>query len=414
MRNNKFLKTRAIWGELLLLIMLLTLCGCSPSAKSEKEIIADLQQNPAFISETVTINDCEIIKRQTDKDNKYDLIYLTVYVNEDELKCALSYIMQYTLYNDGWILEYVDQYDNGSWSIEGLPIEKLSSDITVSDNYFSKFGLAVTSCQILNEGYTYDNGCYGKWFDVSISAKNSMFQYDAEYRATYQISGQGWLNQYVSIETSAYAPLCAPPIEMPDAIMDTLEYDTYTVLCVINDFPNHKATVFCNASNNYDLGDERFTIIIPLTFSLGESPGWTYDTHQIEESFVTVDWNIVGIWTAAGSKDDFGSWDVWLSIDRVEDTEDTRKYTATVSCDANFFWAPFSGLVGSNHVQCKTEGASEARITWNEPGIYELDIYEGPIGAASTFTIQMAKDGDESHGISWKYPFGTALTRELS
>lgn len=153
MRNNQYLRLKDIWGGLLLFIISISLCGCSQSAKSEREIIADLQQNPAFISETVKIRDYEIIKRQTRRNNYSDLVYLTVYVNEDKFKCTFSYIMEYTLYNDGWILENVTQYLDGPWSIDGLSSDQLSSDVTDNDFYFDDYILEIEDSEILNEGW---------------------------------------------------------------------------------------------------------------------------------------------------------------------------------------------------------------------------------------------------------------------
>lgn len=74
-------------------VLLFVLSGCSPSAKNEGEIMEDLQSDPAFISQSVQIDSCEIIKRQTDVKNKSDVVYVTAYVDKDELKCALSYVM---------------------------------------------------------------------------------------------------------------------------------------------------------------------------------------------------------------------------------------------------------------------------------------------------------------------------------
>lgn len=75
MRNNQYLRLKDIWGGLFLFIMLISLCGCSPSAKKDKEIVADLQErlfSPDDVN--VRVTDYEIIKRQTDTNSKTDII----------------------------------------------------------------------------------------------------------------------------------------------------------------------------------------------------------------------------------------------------------------------------------------------------------------------------------------------------
>lgn len=112
---------KCLW-LLVLLIFLIALAGCSPSAKSEKEIVDDLQENSAFFSTggELTITGYDVTKRRTDADNFADIVYLDIYAENDDIDCILSYIMHYELYNDGWILESVERDYEGQWSIVPL------------------------------------------------------------------------------------------------------------------------------------------------------------------------------------------------------------------------------------------------------------------------------------------------------
>lgn len=404
MRNNQCFKNGVIWGGLFLLIMLLSLCGCSPSAKSEREIIADLQQNPAFISETIKIDDCEIIKRQTDKDSKSDIVYITVYVNEEDLTCELSYVMEYVLYNEGWILENVSRYDDGPWSIEGLPIERISADVTDYDFYFNDYILEVTDCEILNEGYNYDGEEYEKWFVVAITASNPIFNYRATYEAMYKIAGDGWSYQYAIPNFSGYSPAYSPDISATDDIMESLElgsgasatcYDSYEYLETETDWENCAETRYYTAKKDWWFGTETYLVSIPLKFSLengNDSSRWTYSSNDIESSLQSVDWNIEGTWEASGYGEQVilwtqDSWDVELNIVYIIPTNKPNEFYAYVNSNS-----VFNGIF--TDYSCVSDGFTSATIRQNEPGQYQLDLDGFKNG---TFWIQQ-----KSFGISWE------------
>lgn len=404
MQNNQYLRRKDIWEGLLLFIMLISLCGCSPSAKNEREIVADLQKNPAFISETVEIDSCEIIKRQTNNDSKSDLVYLTVYVNEDELTCVLSFFMEYTLYNDGWILENVSRYDDGPWSIEGLPINRISSDVINSDFYFNDYALEITDCEILNDGDIYIGEEYEKWFEVALTASCSIFDYRATYEVGYQITGDGWRCQYVIPNFSNYSPTYSPDINATNTIMDTLElgsgtsavtYDSYEYIRTETDWGNCAETRYYEATKNWWFGKETYLVSIPLKFSLenGEdSTRWTYNRNSIMSSLQSVDWNIEGIWEASGVGEQVilwtqDSWDVNLNIRYIIPTDNPNEFYACVSSDSIF-----KGIF--NGYSCVSDGYTSATISQSEPGNYKLTIEGMEDG---TYFIEQS-----SSGVMWR------------
>lgn len=108
---------------MLLLLLILMMSGCTPSAKSEKEIVEDLQESNYFF-QGVTITDYEIIKRQTNKEDKTDIVYIHVDAGNENLSCSISYQMVYTLYNEGWILDEVYEYEPGIWEV--IPLTGVS------------------------------------------------------------------------------------------------------------------------------------------------------------------------------------------------------------------------------------------------------------------------------------------------
>lgn len=107
---------------LLLLGFLLLMSGCTKSSsKSEKELLADLQENSFFLcNQEIMITDYSIIKRQTDVQGKTDIVYINVRAEDGFISWDCSYVMTYGLYNEGWILDDIAAYDESNWKVQPL------------------------------------------------------------------------------------------------------------------------------------------------------------------------------------------------------------------------------------------------------------------------------------------------------
>lgn len=86
------------------LCFLLTACG--NSAKSEKEVAFELSEiDSYFISYGLELESYSVEKRQTNKDDKNDFIWITIAGSNDLFDYSADYEVTYVLYNDGWRLE---------------------------------------------------------------------------------------------------------------------------------------------------------------------------------------------------------------------------------------------------------------------------------------------------------------------
>lgn len=104
-----------------LTLTFILLSGCTESAKSEEDIVDDLQHNSTFSSNMdIPITEYNIIKRQTDVEEKSDVVYINVEAENDRIWLDRSYIMTYGLYNEGWILDNVTSYNEVDWKIRPL------------------------------------------------------------------------------------------------------------------------------------------------------------------------------------------------------------------------------------------------------------------------------------------------------
>ncbi|MCD7789925.1 MAG: hypothetical protein LUH55_05115 [Bacteroides thetaiotaomicron] len=98
----------------------LLLSGCGSTVASEKQIRTDLEDNDVFYKYThslqLQISSISISKRQTDKSNKTDTIWIEVDAESDAVSSVMYYTMTYGLYNDGWLLDTVEVDKTDEWS----------------------------------------------------------------------------------------------------------------------------------------------------------------------------------------------------------------------------------------------------------------------------------------------------------
>lgn len=406
---NHFTKYKCFLAMAIILTSLLLLTSCSESTKSEKDIIADLQASDGFISTTAEINGYEIIKRQTDKPNKSDIIYITVEASNPEITCELSYIMQYVLYNEGWILEDVSRYYDGPWRIDGLPNEQVMSDIREYDafvsEYETQYGNLSTETVIVT-GEQYD-GTFGKSVNVAYDASDVLIDYHAEYVMEYRFYEDTW--QYISMTktTSRYEPNFSPNVESTNNIMDTLHYNSYSYLRTEKDWENCTETVYYTAKITFFLGTEIYEIAIPLHFSVEDenTSMWTYRSSEIVERYQsTTDWRIKGVWSASGGKDfSQDEYDIHLEIGEIAATEDPKIFT--VSALSNSIYREIA-FIETGRYCCITDSYVNSTMTWVKPGTYKLEVEGIATGdnkeqTKGTFTIFLGDISHHTYGITW-------------
>lgn len=110
------MKKKRIFYVLIIITFLLS--GCGKKVKSENDIQKDIQTSSQFYNnQTVIIDNLNIEKRQTDKKEKRDIVYVEVKASNEEIDCNFSYILTYNLYNEGWILDDLKINSKGEWTI---------------------------------------------------------------------------------------------------------------------------------------------------------------------------------------------------------------------------------------------------------------------------------------------------------
>lgn len=98
------------------------------AARTPDEIIEDVSDHPDFVNSCpvsgFTITGIDIVKRQTDAEHKTDKIFATFNVaNESEgVRGYMDFIVDYGLYNEGWILDNCEvNYDGTNDGLKFFP-----------------------------------------------------------------------------------------------------------------------------------------------------------------------------------------------------------------------------------------------------------------------------------------------------
>lgn len=98
---------------MIIMVMIITaLCvGCGNGVKTEKELLIDLTAASSFyMAEGSEVSELSIIKRLTDQDNKTDKVYVSITIDHEAATATQAYIMNYTCYNEGWLLDNIEGY----------------------------------------------------------------------------------------------------------------------------------------------------------------------------------------------------------------------------------------------------------------------------------------------------------------
>lgn len=122
--------------------MCLLLAGCAEKTADEAQLRADLYNSDAFSKyandRNMEITDFEIVKRQTDEAQKVDAVWIRANAASEEVEAEMYYVMTYNLYNDGWLLESVEDDEIDSWCF--APLQGVSDDVIANDlQYFSNY-----------------------------------------------------------------------------------------------------------------------------------------------------------------------------------------------------------------------------------------------------------------------------------
>ncbi|MCR5664311.1 MAG: hypothetical protein K6G17_05435 [Oscillospiraceae bacterium] len=124
---------------LCLVLVCLLMQGCGQGHESdggrkthglrEKKIQADIEETDDWKRFNVKTKDFNVIKRQTNIDDKEDVVYLCIEGENDRYIVKQYYIATYNLYNEGWILDSLDELYNDKYQSFVQPTKRVSQEM---------------------------------------------------------------------------------------------------------------------------------------------------------------------------------------------------------------------------------------------------------------------------------------------
>lgn len=112
-------------------LFLLCFSGCSNLSKgaTDQQIKQAIEMESELTKLNCKIDEMEITKRQTDKDQKYDLAWVNISASSELGSMTASYEVYSVLYNDGWIVEDVDGDNFQFYANEPVSVDMLGEDM---------------------------------------------------------------------------------------------------------------------------------------------------------------------------------------------------------------------------------------------------------------------------------------------
>ena len=136
-RKEEVTMTKKSLPKLIIIsFIIFTLTGCKSGNQpvNERQLLADINASSTYLTATKQVNfmSIEVEKRITDEDDRLDQVFVFVSGESDDLRCSVAYELRYTLYNEGWMLESVNDRNYELWDVKpkkGVPEEILTEAI---------------------------------------------------------------------------------------------------------------------------------------------------------------------------------------------------------------------------------------------------------------------------------------------
>lgn len=114
-KEIKIMKKMIMISLVCAFLVVLTSCGIK---NNEPDLVADLSKQDLHLQEKLNVKSVEIVKRNTDKENKKDEIYVKAIADGFGVECDLQYKLVYNYYTDGgWVLDECTPEKTSEWRV---------------------------------------------------------------------------------------------------------------------------------------------------------------------------------------------------------------------------------------------------------------------------------------------------------
>lgn len=144
------------------MILLIAMCcflsfqGCSP-AKNEEKLLEDLTaSNDLVLPHGAKVTELSVQKRITKKDKEFDTFFVQISIDGPEALQTRTYIMNYTLNNEGWMLDSLVPNEEGkAWYTQA---KKAPTEAIVLDQLIAFSNASIQEYYDFTYGNLFSNG----------------------------------------------------------------------------------------------------------------------------------------------------------------------------------------------------------------------------------------------------------------
>lgn len=217
-------KLCSFFALFLFLVFILVGCRTGPQVKGEQAIKTDLISGNHLgksFPGGIDITSLKIIKRQTNQDAMSDTVYVEIDATSSYYQVTASYVIRYSLYDIGWLLDDVNPWYGGVWSsipTAGIPAETIQQNLLPTSSLYYTDNWPVNLLEVESQ-------------DVDLSAGTSTVYYKYVIPGNY---GAYFVNDKMTFafntSTFQYCPVSLDSVHQENAKFvphDTIIGDTF-------------------------------------------------------------------------------------------------------------------------------------------------------------------------------------------
>lgn len=224
-KNKKYMTiAAAVIIAVILIIVIISSLGSG--GVSKKQICNDISFYAGFDDYDLDIVEYDEEKRDTNKESKYDQIWVNVVAENDDIRFIGSYMIMYKLYNDGWTYEYVEAISSDYSALKELDEERIKEDLLSEYNDL----VTVYRLEDINIDMTLPLDTTAlKTIDLRCicTAKNDEMTVEAVINVTYELKMEfefcGWQLTECEMSNYSYVATTEPSSELLSKITSKWE-----------------------------------------------------------------------------------------------------------------------------------------------------------------------------------------------
>lgn len=295
MQNSNYLKHFLFISLIITTILLLS--ACSAETATENEIQNEISIFENFTESNMSINSYSETKRQTDTKNKSDIIWVSIIAQNENAEYRASYILEYTQYNSGWILDNIVREKSSFNALDFVEGEVIKNDIMeMYGAFIDTYNLTNINIEapVISQSDLSDAlGAPFVFYSINCSAENDDAYFNASFIISYEMNlYSGWEIKNAEMIDYSYNAKEAPSDSVVSA--ELLRRNGTCTLISENKIYDNMYVYYYSELDDISCNDLTITWSDTFTFVFNPDFGWFVSDSQFEIENIATDF--VGNW----------------------------------------------------------------------------------------------------------------------